>query len=248
MTYSTHSPTIVSFASGKGGVGKTFLATTYAHALAQQGQKVLLFDGDFGLANIDIQLGLTPEHDLSEWMNGQKALNQIITHDTQTGLDLITGRSGYQSLVNLPIEKLQQIHDDLLLLATHYDNIVLDLGTGLEKSVQLLAQTALCVFVICTDEPTSLSDGYAFIKRLLETTSQPDIRIIINSADSEKEGLRTFETLQKTCSHFLHFQPILQGIIRRDTHVKEAIRAQQPLLNLFPDTPAASDIRKLLEK
>lgn len=103
-------------------------------------------------------------------------------------------------------------------------------------------------FVICTDEPAALSDAYAFIKRLLETAPQTDIRVIVNSADSEKEGLRTFETLQKTCAHFLHFQPVLQGIIRRDTHVKEAVRAQQALLNLFPDTPAASDIRKLLEK
>ena len=161
---------------------------------------------------------------------------------------MITGRSGHQSLINLPVEKLQQLHDDLLLLAPHYDAVILDLGTGLEKSVQLLAETASLVFVICTDEPTALSDAYAFIKRLLETAPQTDIRIIINSADSEKEGVRTFETLQKTCAHFLHFQPTLQGIIRRDTHVKEAVRAQQPLLTLFPDTPAASDIRKLLEK
>lgn len=248
MTHFVHTPAMIAFASGKGGVGKTFLAITYAHALAQQGQKVLLFDGDFGLANIDIQLGLTPAHDLSEWISGQKALNQIITSDTQTGLDLITGRSGHQALINLPVEKLQHMQDDLLLLATHYDAVVLDLGSGLEKSVQLLAQTAARAFVICTDEPTALSDAYAFIKRLLETAPQTDIRVIVNSADSEKEGLRTFETLQKTCAHFLHFQPVLQGIIRRDTHVKEAVRAQQALLNLFPDTPAASDIRKLLEK
>ena len=239
---------LIAFASGKGGVGKTLLAVTYAHALAEQGKKVLLFDGDFGLANIDIQLGLTPPHDLSDLITGKKALNQIVFHDSQTGLDLITGRSGHQSLINLPVEKLQQLHDDLLLLAPHYDAVILDLGTGLEKSVQLLAETASLVFVICTDEPTALSDAYAFIKRLLETAPQTDIRIIINSADSEKEGVRTFETLQKTCAHFLHFQPTLQGIIRRDTHVKEAVRAQQPLLTLFPNTPADSDIRKLLEK
>ena len=69
---------LIAFASGKGGVGKTLLAITYAHALAEQGKKVLLFDGDFGLANIDIQLGLTPPHDLSDLMTGKKALNQIV--------------------------------------------------------------------------------------------------------------------------------------------------------------------------
>ncbi len=247
-SFSSSSCPIIAFASGKGGVGKTLLAITYAHALAEQGEKVLLFDGDFGLANIDIQLGLSPEHDLSELISGQKAMNQIITHDFQTGLDLITGRSGHQSLINLPVEKLQQIHDDLMLLATHYDAVIVDLGSGLEKSIQLLAETASLVYVICTDDPASLSDAYAFIKRQLETSPQTDIRVIVNSADSEKEGLRTFETLQKTCTHFLHFQPVLQGIIRRDIHVKEAVRAQQPLLTLFPNTPAASDIRKLLEK
>ncbi len=246
MTHFSHQ--LIAFASGKGGVGKTVLAATYAHALVQQGQKVLLFDGDFGLANIDIQLGLSPTHDLADWLNGTHALNQIITHDSQTGLDVITGRNGNQNLLNLPIEKIQQIHDDLLLLATHYDTVVVDLGSGLEKSTQLLAQTTGTVFVICTDEPTALIDAYAFIRQMHTQNPQLTIRVIVNSADSEKQGVRTFETLEKTCTHFLHFQPVLQGIVRRDTHVKQAVCAQQPLLTLFPDTPAAQDIQKLLEK
>lgn len=237
---------IIALASGKGGVGKTFLAVSIAHALANQGKKILLFDGDFGLANVDIQLGLTPKFDISSVLMGKRALNQVVTHDAATGLDIITGRSGAGSLINLPIEKLQLVRDDLMILAKHYDAVVIDLGSGLEKSVQLFAASAGTVYVVCTDEPTSLTDSYAFIKTLRDVNKKADIRIIVNNADSEKEGMRTYETLKKACENFIEFSPPLAGVVRRDTRVKDAVRSQSALMAKHPDSDAARDVKKII--
>ena len=116
--------------AGKGGVGKTWFSITLAHALAQSGQKTLLFDGDLGLANIDIQLGLMPTHDLGSVIAGKITLNQAICHYDDGNFDIIAGRSGSGSLANVPISRLQLINDDLRLLAGGYDRVIVDLGAG----------------------------------------------------------------------------------------------------------------------
>jgi len=71
---------MIAVASGEGGVGKTWFAITLAHALAMRGARVLLFDGDLGLANVDIQLGLTPVSDLSAVVSGRLTLDQAVLH------------------------------------------------------------------------------------------------------------------------------------------------------------------------
>ncbi len=241
---------MLAIASGKGGVGKTWLSVTLAQALARGGKRVLLFDGDLGLANVDIQLGLHPSNDLGGVLDGSYELKEATTHHDAGGFDVIAGRSGTGSLANIPAVRLKQLMDDLTALAPSYDRVILDLGAGLERTVRDLAAVARTTLVVATDEPTSLTDAYAFIKLAHMQNPQKqkdgaDLRVVINMATSPAEGERTYATLLKACESFLKISPPLASVIRRDSKVKDAIRHQVPLLIRHPNSQAASDVEAL---
>ena len=242
---------MIAIASGKGGVGKTWCAITLAHALALGGVRSLLFDGDLGLANVDIQLGLMPKHDLGSVVTGHLTLNQATVAYEEGGFDIIAGRSGSGSLANIPPSRLQILADDLLLLAAAYDKVIIDLGAGVERTVRQFTHNVGTCLVVTTDEPTALTDAYAFIKVIHMDHPSVDMRIIVNMANSTREGERTYNTLLKACQGFLKISPTLQGVIRRDAKVREAIRNQTSILTRYPNCEAAADIeaiaRKLLE-
>lgn len=130
---------MIAVASGKGGVGKTWFSVTLAHALSSLRQKTLLFDGDLGLANIDIQLGLMVKDDLGSVIAGAKTLNQVIYHCDKTHFDIIAGRSGSAGLASMPVGRLQILGEDLSLLASNYNKVILDMGAGVEKPVRILS-------------------------------------------------------------------------------------------------------------
>lgn len=232
---------IISIASGKGGVGKTWLSVTLSHLCARAGRKVILFDGDIGLANVDVQLGLTATHDLNGAIAGKYPLKDAITHYPDGKFDIIAGRSGSTSLASLPIEKLEPLGQKFTELASNYDLAFLDLGAGIEQNVQYLASLAARCIVVATDEPTSLTDAYAFIKIAMQGKNPPEIGIVINQAATQKEGEATYHTLNKACINFLQTSPTLLGIIRKDNKVKDSIRAQKSLILRAPHTTAATD-------
>ena len=239
---------VIAVASGKGGVGKTWFSITLAHALARAGQRCLLFDGDLGLANVDIQLGLMPKHDLGSVVAGKLTMNQATVSYPEGGFDIIAGRSGSGSLANIPLSRLQLLGDDLNLLACAYDRVVLDLGAGVERTVRALAHNAGTILVVTTDEPTSLTDAYAFIKVTHMERPGTDMRVVVNMANSTREGERIYNTLLKACEGFLKMSPPLAGVIRRDLKVRETIRNQTPLLTRSPNSEAAADVEALVEK
>ncbi len=238
---------MIAIASGKGGVGKTWFSISLAHALAMDGTKTLLFDGDLGLANVDIQLGLVTPFDLGSVITGRVPLTQAIIPCPEYGFDVVAGRSGSGSLANIPLSRLQIIFDDLQLLASRYDKVIIDLGAGVEKAVRLFAENAGTLLVVCTDEPTSLTDAYAFIKIISKENPDITIKIVINSANTYREGEKTYSTLLKACQGFLKISPELAGIIRRDTRVRDSIRAQSSILSAYPNAEASGDVLKIAE-
>ena len=135
----------IAVASGKGGVGKTWFAITLAHAFARQGLRVLLFDGDLGLANIDIQLGLTPEHDLAGVIAGKATLAQAALHYADGGFDIVAGRSGSGALSALDPAALEHTLAALQQAASQYDVVLLDLGAGLDRAVRRMSAWAAII-------------------------------------------------------------------------------------------------------
>jgi len=248
MTAARSGGAITAIASGKGGVGKTWFSITLAHALAKAGKKTLLFDGDLGLANLDIQLGLTPKHDLGGVVAGRLTLNQAVIRYDEGNFDIIAGRSGSGGLVSITASRMKMLRDDLGVLAADYDKVLIDLGAGVERTVQQLTQGAGSVIVVITDEPTSLTDAYAFIKVTHTETPRLEFKVVANVVNSTREGERTYNTLLKACEGFLGIAPPLLGVVRRDAKVPEAIRSQTSLLTRYPNTEAASDVESIAKK
>jgi flagellar biosynthesis protein FlhG len=236
---------IVAVASGKGGVGKTWFSITLTHALARMGKKVLLFDGDLGLANVDVQLGLMPRRDLNDVIRGRLSMDKVTQHFEDGGFDIVAGRSGQASLSALPSQRLTLLRDQLLEVAKKYDIVVIDLGAGVDRTVRMLSATATRTLLVATDEPTSLTDAYAFIKLGNAAGMSKNIGIIVNQAPSAVEGERTYKTLLKACENFLRLSPPLVGMVRHDPRVKETIRHQTPILTRSPNTDAAEDVEKI---
>lgn len=233
---------IIAIASGKGGVGKTWFSITLAHLFARAGRNTLLFDGDIGLANVDVQLGLTPTRDLGAVFAGTCRMRDAITHYEAGKFDILAGRSGSTSLASLGSDRMQPAAEQLIELAKHYDYVIIDLGAGIEQHVQIMSALAGKVIVIVTDEPTSLTDAYAFIKLCVTRPNPPQVQVVVNQAQSQKEGEGTYGAINRATTNFLKFSPPLLGVVRKDGKVKDAIRAQSSLLQTAPHTTAATDV------
>ena len=239
---------VLAIASGKGGVGKTWFAITLTHSLVREGKKALLFDGDLGLANIDIQLGLMPKHDLGGVIAGRIGLRDAVTPFPDGGFDIIAGRSGSGSLANLSVTRLQALSDDLIQTGKTYDKVWIDLVAGVDQGVRQMTSLANTVIVITNGDPTSLTDAYAFIKITHLARPKTDIRVVVNMAKDRKEGEAIYNKLLKACEGFLKISPPLLGVIRNDPRVSECIRSQTPLLMRHPNSDAARDMEAITQK
>ena len=244
----------IAIASGKGGVGKTCLAISLAASLARDGVSVLLVDGDLGLANVDVQLGLSAERDLGDVIDGHCALADAVTPFREGGFDVLPGRAGSGALSTMPATDLEML---LLKLGEdrEHDVVLLDLGAGIDRALRRMACWADTLLVVATDEPTSLTDAYAVLKvhaedkrRLAKVGSAPtavDTRVLINQAASHASGEQTFATLARVCQTFLGITPVNAGVIRRDGRMRDAIRSQTPLPLRYPVSAASQDIERV---
>lgn len=240
---------LIAIASGKGGVGKTWLSITLAHALAKAGERTLLFDGDLGLANVDVQLGLAPSVDIGDVLSGKRALADAVQPVDggagQGGFDVLAGRSGSGTLAQLARGPLETVTRALHLLSAQYDRTIVDLGAGIDQTV--LSLTAACdvTLVVLTDEPTSLTDAYALTKMMNRAGEPRDIRVVVNMAQTFEEGQKAWGALANACRNFLKFEPPLAGLVRRDSRVKDAIKRQVAFLARHPNATAAQDVAAL---
>jgi flagellar biosynthesis protein FlhG len=243
---------VIAVASGKGGVGKTWFSITLAHALALQGERCALLDGDLGCANIDVQLGVHPKLDLAAVISGRASLAESVTpvmggSEVKGGFDVFAGRSGSGSLADLSASATGELAVAAVSLGLIYDRVIFDLAAGVQSNLMRLAAAADKQIIMVNDEPTSLTDAYAFIKVLRQRAPECEPLIVVNCAESGEESNRTFGALSEACHRFLDFKPILLGVIPRDPRVRDCIRAQSPILQRSPQSYAALAVVKLAE-
>lgn len=232
--------------SGKGGVGKSGISLGIGLALARAGRQVLLVDCDMGLANLDVLLGLAPEHTLQDVLAGSVPVDEACLPVTD-GLRILPSASG----VRLPEEDAAELCTSLARalesLQETPDYIILDLGAGISKGILTLAKACRQRLVVATPEPTSLTDAYALMK-VLHTEGTTEFSCVINAAMDEEEAEFARERLTGACEAFLNITPAFLGTIPWDSRVPESVCSQTPLLLYAPECPAAQATEALAQR
>lgn len=237
----------ISVASGKGGVGKTNLALNLGFALHELGQTLVLLDADLGLANLDVLLGLSPEKNIQDLL-GDASAESVVVPLARDGFVFLPSASGVAELVELDEDVQSLLLTKLDALFREYDYLILDLGAGISPTVLSFAAMPQERIVVITPEPTSLTDSYALIKVLCTQHQIRNFQVIVNMAESEKEGKSAFERLSQACERFLELPISLLGIVHRDPMVTESVRHQVPLLKFSPNCQASQDVRAIARK
>jgi flagellar biosynthesis protein FlhG len=235
---------VLAITSGKGGVGKTNVVAGLALALANLGQRVVVMDADFGLANLDILLGLSPKYTLEHVLRGEKVLEEILL-DGPLGIRIIPASSGIQELTRLDTMSELRLVQGLQRVAETADWLLIDTAAGIHDSVLKLLMAAQEVILVTTPEPTSLVDAYAMVKVLhLRDTAKP-LWLIVNNGQSPDEAQETVDQLQAATDRFLGKELRVLGLIPSDPHLLQAVRQQRSVVELFPRSAAARALQSM---
>ncbi|MEE9412701.1 MAG: MinD/ParA family protein [Methylococcales bacterium] len=237
---------VLAIASGKGGVGKTCIATNLSVALARNGHRTALLDGDTGLSNADIMLGLQPKQNLSDVIGGKCSIADIVV-DGPEGLLLIPAASGLQAMAGLSIHQQASIIRGLSELDNQVDILIVDVPTGISSSAVNFALAAQEIVVVVCDEPASLADAYAFIKLLSLEYNVHQFQIISNMVTSLNSGSELYKRLVQATDFNLDVSLIHLGSIEYDLELKRAVQNQQMVVKLYPNAVSSQQLLQITD-
>jgi flagellar biosynthesis protein FlhG len=236
---------VIAVSSGKGGVGKTSFAANVAISLQRRRKKVLVIDADLGLANIDIILGLRPEAHLGDVIHGGKTLEDILMRGPG-GIHILPASSGLEEMAALSEGDRMLLTERLGALDGRYDIVLIDTSAGISSNVIYFNLAAQASIVVVTPEPTSRTDAYAFIKVLFLNHARKRFEVLVNQAATETEGRAVYQNLLEVADRHLGDVSLgYLGCLRRDPKVAEAVRRQQAVIEAFPDSCFAAEIRSV---
>ena len=235
---------VLSVASGKGGVGKTSVAVNLAIVLSRLGARVLVVDADFGLANVDVMLGATSKYDVSHFLRGEKSIHEIIQKG-QEGVLFISGGSGLYDLLNIHEEQLSELLDNIVRLDAPVDYIIIDTGAGINENIIRMILASSETIVVTTPEPTSILDVYALVKTIVKRDNAHPIHVLINKCENKKEAQRVQEGFIEVVGRHLgkNINPL--GLITYNPEVPLSIKRQVPITVTNPGGATAKEIEKI---
>ena len=229
--------------SGKGGVGKTSFAVNLSMSLVARGHRVLLIDGDLGLANVDLLLGISVQKTIRDVMEGGALMESICFPSDNFGV--LPAASGIPEMVDLGPEEQGRIGTYLEAVAASFDYVLIDTAAGIGTSVLWFTSIADEVVILLTPDPTSITDAYAMMKVLAQKYGRQTFRLVLNNVTDMREGLGVFNNLKDVAERFLKLDLRFLGAIPHDTDVSQAIREQVPFLQRTPDGEAARAIQEM---
>jgi flagellar biosynthesis protein FlhG len=242
-----HPVKVIAVASGKGGVGKTTVSVSLAIALAQQRRKVMLLDADFGLANIDVLLGLHPEHNLSHVLAGECRLEDVIVAGPH-GVEIVPAASGKKRMAELDARENAGLIHAFSELTHNLDVLIIDTAAGLSESVVSFAQAAHHVLVLACDEPASITDAYALMKVLSRSYGIGAFKVLTNMTRGAEHGYQLYDKIARVAERFLDVTLEHAGNVPQDEYLRRAIQQQTTVLDAYPSSRAANAFRSLAQQ
>ena len=238
---------VIAVTGGKGGVGKTTVSVNLAVALAMSQRKVMLFDGDLGLANVDVMLGLQPTFNLSDVLAGRCTLEETILTGP-AGLHVVPASSGKRNMAELSRNEHAGLVRAFSELRQPLDALIVDTAAGIADSVITFSQASQEVIVVVCNDPSSLTDAYALIKVLNRDHGIQRVQVVANMVNSPKEARDICENLRRVAERFLDVTLMFMGSIPNDEWLKRAVRKQRAVVELYPNCPSSAAFRALAQK
>lgn len=239
---------VITVTSGKGGVGKSNISVNIGIQMSRLGKRVVILDADFGLANVEVMLGIRPQYNLADLMFRGKGLKEIITPGPEN-IGFISGGSGIQELSNISKSQIVFLTQKLYELDEIADVIIIDTGAGITDSVIEFVTASSEVLLVATPEPTSITDAYALLKILNKkvdfVAENTVIRMIANRVDTIEDGKQLFNKLNMVVEKFLTVKMEFLGAIPQDTNVVKAVMQQRPYSILYPQSPSSKAVVNL---
>ncbi len=248
-----HLARVITVTSGKGGVGKSNISVNLAIQLSRLKKRVVVLDADFGLANIEIMLGIRPEYNLADVMFHGKELHEIVKKGPED-IGFISGGSGLKELTNLDSDQVRSLVHTMYELDSIADVVIVDTGAGISGAVMDLVMSSAEVILVATPEPTSITDAYALLKILCRKDGfdkqGTKVHMIANRTHDYQDGKELFDKLNMVVQKFLNMKMDYLGHIPSDDRLYQAVMKQQPVSISYPNASSSRailDIAMLLE-
>ncbi|MBS1212212.1 MAG: cobyrinic acid ac-diamide synthase [Proteobacteria bacterium] len=238
---------VLAVSSGKGGVGKTNVSVNLGVCLSELGRHVALKDADMGLANVDVLLGLQPKYKQSHLLAGERSLEEIMV-DAPGGLKIVPASSGIQRMSELSPAEQAGVIRAFSEIGSDIDVLIVDTAAGISGSVVNFARACQEIILVVCDEPTSMTDAYAFIKLMNRDYGVFRFQILANMVQDERQGLALFTKLCKVTDRYLDVSLNFLGAIPQDDYLKKAVQKQGPVVLLYPQSKSAAAFRSLARK
>ena len=237
----------IAVTSGKGGVGKTSVSVNLAIAMSKAGQKVMLLDGDLGLANVDVMLGLQPNYNLANVLAGECTLDDTLIEGPE-GLLVIPASSGKRHMAELTAAEHAGFVHALSELSRPLDTLVVDTAAGIADSVITFSQASQQIIVVVTNDPASITDAYALIKVLNREHGVERVQVLSNMVHNQNEARDIYENLRRVAERFLDVTLSYFGSVPHDEWLRRAVRRQKAVVDAYPNSPSAGAFAGLAKK
>jgi flagellar biosynthesis protein FlhG len=237
----------VAVTSGKGGVGKTSVSVNLSMAMAMAGKKVMLLDGDLGLANVDVMLGLQPSYNLANVLAGECTLEDTIV-EAPEGLAVIPASSGKRHMAELNSVQHAGLVHAFSELRRPLDVLVVDTAAGIADSVITFSQASQQVIVVVCNDPASITDAYALVKVLNREHGVDRFQVLTNTVSSANEARDIYENLRRVAERFLDVTLSYMGSVPQDEWLRRAVRRQRAVVEAYPNCPSSAAFHALAKK
>ena len=235
---------VLAVTSGKGGVGKTNLSINVAVALTRLGHRVAIIDADFGLGNVDVMLGLTPEVHVAPVLSGEKCLSEVLI-EGPCGLQVLPAGSGVQPMTALTGEQRERLAAAIEQARASFDYVIIDTAAGISDNVVETLLLAEHVILVTSLDPAALVDAYALAKVLWKAAPAARIGLVVNGVRDGVEGRLAFRQIDLAAERFLGHRLTYFGFIPEDLSIREATTLQRPVVEHLPQAPASRCFRLL---